>query len=172
NHVSDEVINTVAFPYSTNIRFKFPAQQTLSAFELFWYDGGMRPPAPDELNGASLDREGMLFVGEKGKILADYHCENPRLIPESAMSSYMQGQAAPKNQTVFNSDVWIDAFHSKTQSPGSFINAGPITETINLGAVALRAGKRVEYDSASMKITNDASANKFLTREYRKGWEL
>jgi hypothetical protein len=172
NQVSDEVINTVAFPYSSCIRFKFPAQQTLPAFELFWYDGGMRPPAPDEMKGGALEREGMMFVGEKGKILADYHCENPVLIPESAMNAYMQGKPVTENKTDFNSDVWIDAFRNKVQSPGSFINAGPITETINLASVALRAGKRVEYDSANMKITNLPEANKFLTREYRQGWEL
>ena len=67
---------------------------------------------------------------------------------------------------------WIDAFKNKTQSPGSFLLAGPITETINLGAIALRAGRRVLYDSDAMKITNLPEANKFLYREYRKGWEL
>jgi len=65
-----------------------------------------------------------------------------------------------------------EAIKSGQQSPGSFRYAGPITETINLGAVALRAGKKIEYDSASMTITNDESANKFLTREYREGWEM
>ena len=47
-----------------------------------------------------------------------------------------------------------------------------VTEAINLAAVALRAGKKVEYDSENMRITNDDEANKYLTREYRKGWEL
>jgi hypothetical protein len=58
------------------------------------------------------------------------------------------------------------------ESTGSFRYAGTVTETINLAAVALRAGKKVEYDSAIMKITNDESANRYLTREYRRGWEL
>jgi hypothetical protein len=71
-----------------------------------------------------------------------------------------------------SNDVWINAFKNNTQSPGSFIYAGPVTETILLGAVALRAGKKVEYDSANMKITNVPEANKYLTREYRPGWEL
>ena len=65
--------------------------------------------------------------------------------------------------------VWIDSFRNNTQSPGSFIYAGPVTETILLGAVALRARKKVEYDSANMKITNVPEADKFLTREYRTG---
>ena len=69
-------------------------------------------------------------------------------------------------------NIWINSFKNNTQSPGSFIYAGPVTETILLGAVALRAGKKVEYDSANMKITNIPEANKYLVREYRKGWEL
>ncbi len=48
----------------------------------------------------------------------------------------------------------------------------PSQATINLAAVALRAGKRLEYDSEAMKITNDDEANKYLTREYRTGWEI
>ena len=64
------------------------------------------------------------------------------------------------------------AIKADKESPGSFKYAGTVTEAINLSAVALRAGKRVEYDSKNMKITNDEAANKYLTREYRKGWEL
>jgi len=68
--------------------------------------------------------------------------------------------------------MWAQAIREKSQTPGSFRYAGPITETINLAAVALRAGKKVDYDSENVRITNDEAANKFLTREYRKGWEM
>jgi hypothetical protein len=119
-----------------------------------------------------LPAEGMMFVGDKGKILAGYRCENPHLIPDSKMSAYMNGQPVPKESVGRSNDVWIDAFKNKTQSPGSFLGAGPITETILLGAVALRAGRKVLYDTASMKVTNNEDANKFLVREYRQGWEL
>jgi hypothetical protein len=66
----------------------------------------------------------------------------------------------------------VEAFRKGVESPGSFLKAGPVTETILLGAVALRAGKKVNYDSENMKITNHPDANKYLFREYRKGWEL
>jgi len=88
------------------------------------------------------------------------------------MREYLNGSQLPKEKVERNDNTWIDAFRNKTQSPGSFLLAGPISETILLGAVALRAGKKVEYDSASMKITNNKDANQFLVREYRKGWEL
>ncbi len=173
DNVSVGVTNDVAFPLSCIIRFKFAAQSELPPFELFWYDGGMRPPVPDELaaEGKTFSREGMMFVGDKGKILAGFRGENPVLIPETKMKDLITTQT-PEAATRRGNDVWTEAFKNKTQSPGSFLYAGPVTETILLGAVALRAKKKVEYDSVNMKITNVPEANQFLTREYRPGWEL
>jgi hypothetical protein len=172
NNVAVGVKNDVAFPLSCIIRFKFAPQAELPSFDLFWYDGGMKPVTPDELSetGKSLEREGMMFVGDKGKIIAGFLGENPLFFDEKnkGISVYTPSEAGQQN----SNDVWINSFKNNTQSPGSFIYAGPVTETILLGAVALRAGRKVEYDSAKMKITNNEEANKYLTREYRKGWEL
>ncbi|MEN6536300.1 MAG: gfo/Idh/MocA family oxidoreductase, partial [Bryobacteraceae bacterium] len=66
---------------------------------------------------------------------------------------------------------WIAACKGGPQSPGSFVNAWPITEAVNLWAVALRTGRKIVYDADSMKITNVPDANKYLSREYRKGWD-
>ncbi len=172
DNVSYGIQNDVAFPLSCIIRFKFAAQPDLPAFDLFWYDGGMKPQAPDELSstGKSLEPEGMMFVGDKGVIIGGFRGENPVLIPENKMAH--PGKPTPEAYGQKTNEVWINAFKNNTQSPGSFLNAGPVTETILLGAVALRARKKVEYDSQNMKITNDPEANKFLVREYRKGWEI
>ncbi len=172
--VSVAVNNNVAFPYSCMIRFKFPKQKTLPAFDLFWYDGGMKPFAPEELeaDGKSMPTEGMMFVGDKGKILADFRGENPRIIPEKRMRDYAGEKKLEEREERRRSHTWVDSIRNDEESPGSFLFAGPVTETINLGAVALRAGRKVEYDTESMRITNFDEANKYLTREYRKGWEL
>jgi hypothetical protein len=174
DHVSKNVVNDVAFPYSSIIRFKFPKQETLPPFDLFWYDGGMKPHTPEELevDNKDLPSEGMLFVGDKGKILGGFRNEDPVLLPESRMKSYMNGQTNPKEVVERSEDTWIDAFREKKQSPGSFLLAGPISETINLAAIALRTRKKIIYDSQKMEITNLSDANKFLRREYRPGWEL
>lgn len=174
NQVSQEIHNDVAFPFSSMVRFKFPKQNTLPSFDLFWYDGGMRPPIPDELTAvdASLPIEGMMFVGDKGKILAGFNCENPVLIPDTKMKTYMAGKTRPAEKEERSNDIWINAFKNNIESPGSFLNASAISETILLGGIAIRTGKRLLYDSSSMKITNYADANKYLFREYRKGWEL
>jgi hypothetical protein len=174
DHVSRKVVNDVAFPYSSIVRFKFPKQETLPAFDLFWYDGGMKPPTPEELetDGKDMPAEGMLFLGDKGKILGGFRNEDPVVLPESRMRSYTEGKDIPKDQPQRGDDFWIDAFREKKQSPGSFLLAGPVSETINLGAIALRTGKKVVYDAAKIEITNVPDANKFLRREYRMGWEL
>ena len=172
NQVARGLQNDVAFPYSCIVRFKFPAQETLAPFDLIWYDGGMRPNTPDELGKGSLEREGMMFVGDKGAIVAGFRCENPKLLPDEKMRAYLNGQEAPKEVVESGEKHWVTAFKNKTQSPGSFLYAGPVTETIQLGAAALRAKRRLDYDSKNMKITNHEDANKFLYREYRKGWEL
>jgi len=174
NHVSVGHNNEVAFPYSCMIHFRFPVQPTLPAFDLFWYDGGMRPPIPEELDATNEDlpREGMMFVGDKGKILADFRTENPRILPEEKMIQFTGSNKPPETKVDRNEGLWVDAFRNGRQSPGSFLKAGPVTETILLGAVALQARKKIRYDTERMKITNVPEANKFLVREYRKGWEL
>jgi hypothetical protein len=172
DNVSYKIQNDVAFPLSCSIRFKMPAQSKLPAFDLFWYDGGMKPAVPYDLDavGKSLEAEGMMFVGDKGVIVGGFRGENPKLYPENKMA--VLGEPTPEAYGQRTNDVWINAFKTKTQSPGSFIYAGSVTETILLGAVALRAGKKVEYDSEATKITNVPEANRFLVREYRKGWEM
>lgn len=162
----------VAYPHSAMIKVSFPEQQYIPAFDFYWYDGGMKPFAPPELeaDGKDIGTEGMMFVGDKGKIIAGFRCESPSLIPSSRMSDL--NKTIPNGPKDRNTNIWVDYVKSGEESPGSFQKAEILTETINLGTIALRAGKKVAYDSANMKITNEEKANKFLTREYREGWEI
>ena len=66
--------------------------------------------------------------------------------------------------------LFLDACRNGKQCPGSFTEAFPITEAVNLYAVALRAGQLLKYDATNMKITNVPEANKYFSREYRTGW--
>ena len=113
-----------------------------------------------------------MFVGDKGKILGGFRGEKPEILPAQKMKEYPGEKVLPERERERRSDSWAAAIKEGKESPGSFMYAGPVTEAINLAAVALRSGKRIEYDSVNMKITNDEEANKYLTREYRKGWEL
>ena len=172
NQVCRPYNNDVAFPVSCIVHFKFPKQESLPPFDLYWYDGGMKPHSFEELGNKTLDPEGMMFVGDKGRIISGFRCENPKLLPEGKMNAWLQANPPHKEATESGDPYWINAFRNKTQSPGSFLNAGSVTETILLGAAALRAKKKLDYDSAMMKITNDEAANKYFYREYRPGWEM
>jgi hypothetical protein len=177
--VPAEIKNDFSFPTACAVRFKFAARGPRPAVDLIWYDGGMRPPTPEELDEdrKELPAEGMMFVGDKGKILAGFRVEGPRIIPERIMRARgypppepparrqrVQGQASP------GMGQWIAACRGGQESPGSFLNAGPISDAVNLYAVSLRARQRLLFDGESRKITNSAEANKYLSREYRKGW--
>jgi hypothetical protein len=159
------------------VRFQYPARGERGAVELIWYEGGLRPPTPPELDEdhKEFQAEAMMFVGDKGKILAGFHVDNPRLIPERRMSGYPAAPAAartPREPGQLSPGLrqWIAACKGGAQSPGSFLLGGGISEAVNLYAVALRTRRRLYYDAANRKITNVAEANKYLFREYRKGW--
>jgi hypothetical protein len=167
-----KVKNDFSFPMASSVRFKYPAKGNRPAVDLIWYDGGMRPPVPEELyeDNRELQAEGMMFVGDKGKILAGFHVNNPQLIPERKM----QGQLVPelpKKDKTSGFIQFMEAVKNGSQCPGNFTEAWSLTEAVNLYAVALRTERILKYDAASQKITNIPEANNYLAREYRKGWE-
>ncbi|MCL4179913.1 MAG: Gfo/Idh/MocA family oxidoreductase [Verrucomicrobia bacterium] len=176
-NVSRPTRNDFAYPAACSIRLKYAAGPNRPELDLFWYDGGMKPRLPHELEAhdVSLTPEGILFVGEQGSILADFLGQNPRLFVNGQvrpLSTEVSGDAAARASRAARSNPWVTACQGGDPSPGSFLNAGPITDAVNLGTVALRAGKKVLFDSAGMRITNAPEANRFLVRDYRPGWEL
>jgi len=168
--VSRPVKNDVSYPDACTIRLHFAAHDGRSALDLFWYDGGMKPRLPAELEAqhAETGREGILFVGDEGAILAGFLGQNPRLFTkgkcEPLRLEQTEGPSVHRN-------AWRAALKGES-SPGCFLNAAAITDAVNLGTVALRAGKRVQFDAAAMAITNNKAAGAYLTRPYRPGWEL
>jgi Oxidoreductase family, NAD-binding Rossmann fold/Oxidoreductase family, C-terminal alpha/beta domain len=182
DHVSARVGNDYSFPVACTIRFRFGPKAERPALDLFWYDGGMKPRTPEELedDNRQLPAEGMMFVGDQGKILADFRCEDPQIIPERRAREYWgaKGTAAPqpaerRGAEAARNASWVQAFQGGPPSEGDFLLAGPISEAFNLGAVSLRlGGKRLLWDPKTASIFNLPEANKYLTREYRKGWEL
>ena len=180
DHVSSKIHNDYSFPVASTIRFRFAAKGARPALDLFWYDGGMKPRTPEELEAENkeLPAEGMMLVGDNGKILGGFHCENPRIFPETLAREFPTNPAAPPSTEGgrgrgFRNDAWLKAFRGGAPTYGDFLLAGPISEAFNLGAVSLRlGGRRLLWDAARATITNLPEANKYLTREYRKGWEL
>jgi hypothetical protein len=165
--------NTISWPRASMIHWRFPARGNMPQVSLYWYDGGLRPPKPAELDtdGQDMPGEGLLFVGDEGKILAGFSGDNPRLIPESSMRAFKQpSKTLPR--PIGELDQWIRACRGGAPSDASFQNAYNFSETIALGNIALRTDKKLAWDAKSARFTNAPEANKLMTRAYRKGWEL
>jgi predicted dehydrogenase len=179
DQVSRPVKNDFSYPTACTLRFKFAARAGMPGFDLFWYDGGMKPRLPEELESQNVEmaREGILFVGDHGSILAGFQGQSPRRFTHGKCEPLAMGAPAPAapKRGPWDTDrytAWVEAVKGGSPSPGCFPNAASISDAVNLGTVALRAGKKVLFDSAAMKVTNAPEANKLLYREYRKGWEL
>jgi hypothetical protein len=165
--------NDFSFPMASMVRFRFRAKANRQAVDLCWYDGGMRPAVPEELvkQNKELPQEGMMFVGDEGIILAGFHADNPKIISGKRAGEVRKDPTPDNSPDHYIPKNFISSIKTGTQCPGSLRDAWPLTETINLYAVALRTGKTLYYDAASMKITNVPEANNYLARTYRKGWE-
>jgi hypothetical protein len=120
-----------------------------------------------------LATQGILFVGDKGKIIAGFMGQDPQLLTPAGRRPLWQAMGVEKPAEPQSAGPnWLPAMRGATQTQGNFASSAAITDTTNLGAVALQARNLVKFDSATMKITNLASANRFLYREYRDGWKL
>ena len=168
-------VSQVAFPKASTIRWRHPATATRPAVDTFWYDGGMKPQTPEELyaDNEDLADEGMLFVGDKGKILCDFRANSPRLIPKSRQQAFDGSVVAGAHDQTTGDDEWVNAIRNKSKSKGSFEQVAALAEAVTLGNIALRVPyKRLVWDAQKMMFTNSADATKLVRREqYRTGWD-
>ncbi|MBM3891271.1 MAG: hypothetical protein FJ388_19335 [Verrucomicrobia bacterium] len=163
------------FPTSAIIRWDIPARAGMPPCKLFWYDGGLYPPREmlELPENAEMPDNGTIFIGDKGK-LNWTQASAPTLIPASKMQDF---QPPPKTLPRCESNhfvEWTTACKGGRPAFSNFDHAGPLTELVLLGNLAIRAGlgKKVEWDSARLKVKNLPKLNQFVRREHRKGWEI
>jgi predicted dehydrogenase len=172
----DKNLNTDSYPRASIVRYKFPARGDYPELEVDWYDGGLMPKRPEELEeGRKMGSTwgGALFIGDKGKIICNSHgAGGARIIPDAKMKAY---QRPPEKypRSIGHAAEWVRACKGGEPAGSNFEYAGPLSETILLGNIAIRMlGKRIQWDPKAMKITNIPEANQYLQREYRDGWSL
>ncbi|HTL56391.1 MAG TPA: Gfo/Idh/MocA family oxidoreductase [Candidatus Limnocylindrales bacterium] len=162
-------------PVAAMVHYQFPARGEMPAVKLHWYDGGLLPERPAELEpNRELDPEdGIIFVGDKGKmIVTGWGGEHPRLLPETLDKEYKR-PAKSLPRSIGHHKEWIEACKHGSETRSNFDFAGPLTEAVLLGSVCIRnGGEKLIWDAENLKITNDPDANKFLHYEYRQGWSL
>ena len=167
------------FPWSTIVRFKFPAREDMPAVDVTWWDGGLLPPRPAGLEaGRRMGNSdgGLLLVGNKGAIMAGCYGESPRLVPESKMKKYKRPRRTleriPEGPDGHEKD-WIRACKGGKPASSNFEHSGPLSETVLMGNLAVRFPDReLLWNGATMEVTNDKNANAYVRREYREGWHL
>lgn len=183
-------------PVASIIHLEYPRKDKKGTLKVSWYDGGLLPKRPDEL---APEEEfgnwdgGVLFIGTKGKLLADCYGANPRLLPLSKNDSAKAVKETIKRVPEGHYLQWVNACmagYGKGETSSNFEYAGPFTESILMGNLAIRSAlyqdpsvsgwgknsftgrKKLLWDAKNMKITNFDEANQFVKREYRDGWSL
>jgi len=159
-------LNPETYPLGVIARFEFPARGDMPPVRLSWYDGGLQPPPPKDLEPGRRMSD-VTYIGENGTLMGH------RLIPESAMQSYgVPPKTLPRSPG--HDEEWVAACRGGPPAGSNFVDhSGLLSEVCMLGNVAVRAaGKRLEWDGPNLKITNDEAANQLLHREYREGWSL
>jgi predicted dehydrogenase len=170
---SSSRVNDETYPVASRVHYQFPARGDMPPVTMTWYDGGLRPQRPADLDEEQvMGDNGRLLIGDRGKILGN------RILPESRRREYPE---PPKTlpRSVGHYQEWIDACKGGKPAGSNFDWAGPLTEVVLLGNIALRRGLREEltrkkllWDGPNLRITNLEDANKYLQCEYRSGWSL
>ncbi|MHC4119136.1 MAG: Gfo/Idh/MocA family oxidoreductase [Planctomycetota bacterium] len=167
-------VNDDTFPKWNIIKYYFPAKGSRPAVKMTWYDGAKLPPRPKDLDpGLRLESNGILFVGENGSLMGGGHAGMPRIIPEAKRKAYGR---PPKSlpRSIGHHAEWIQACKdNKPQDAKSgFWYAGPFTESLLVGNLAVRLQRRVEWDSKTMRSPNCPEADNYVTKFYRAGWSI
>ncbi len=164
--------NGVAFPHATTTYYEFEARGPQPAVKMTWYDGGLLPPKPVEMGEEMFNPGGgTLVIGSKGKLLYETYGAKPRLLPKSLHESVgTPARTLARIPDELHEMNWVEAAKGHVPVSSPFEYAAKLTEVMLLGIVSLRAGKKLVYDGANMRVTNDDTANEFLTRVPRQGW--
>lgn len=154
------------------IKYEFPARGEKPPVKLTWYDAGKQPP--QELgDGKPLASNGTLMIGSEGTLYSDDpYCSTFKLLPEEKFAD-LEGPE-PWIPRTGNSPYkeWIGAIKGGPMSLSNFDYASKLTEMVLLGNVAVRVGKKIEWDAENMQATNAPEAAQYVQREYRSGWTL
>jgi predicted dehydrogenase len=154
-------------PATMTVTYEYAARGAMPPVKLTWYQGEVRPKIWTD-GGIPQWPDAQLFIGDKGMILSSGN--KHMLLPEKDFVGFV-----PPPQTIPNSPghyvEWIEACKGGKASLADFAYSGWTTEANHLGNVAYRVGKKLHWDAGAMKAVNAPEADKFIRREYRKGWK-
>lgn len=156
-------------PHWMTTKYRHAARGDLPGVELTWYQGGKRPP---QMEQGLLGKwgNGVLFVGGKGMLVADY--SKHLLLPEKDFAGF-QAPAPYIPDSIGHHEEWIQACKNGSGTTSNFDYASALTETVQLGNVSHRIGnKRMDWESATLTSPNCPEAEEYVQHNYRRGWRL
>jgi len=152
--------------------YHFGPRDKQPAVKFTWYEGGLKPPRPDAMEGEDqFDGNGILFIGDKGALSSPGWGGRPKLLPGSKDKAY-QRPAPSLTRSKGHHREWLDACKGGPSPSSDFQYDAALTEVGLLGLVAMRVGKKISWDTKAMKCPNAPEADRFLKESYRAGWEL
>jgi len=155
-------------PGSMIVRWDFPAVDKRPAVKMTWYQGTYKPALVREKKIPAWG-SGILFIGDRGMLLADYG--RNVLLPEKDFADYKRpAPAIPRS--IGHHAEWIMACKTGKPTMCPFGYSGVLTEANLLGIVAYRLGKKIEWDASEMRARKCPEADRLLRKTYRKGWSL
>jgi len=164
--------SSVAFPLASTVTFDYPARGNFPELRFIWYDGGIKPPTPKELGGAPMPKEGVMYVGTKGKMLVDMEKGDGIRILDPVLEE--KAKSLPET-IVRGGDIWkewLDACKGGPKAGCNFDWALYITEFVLLGNLAVQTGGPVAFDPNTLHVTNNEKADALLRLKYHNGWSL
>jgi predicted dehydrogenase len=156
-------------PGSLHVQYEFARRDKLPPVRLHWYDGGKKPSMVGEGKEAPDWENGVLFIGSKGMLIADY--SKHRLLPVDKFKDF-HAPAPYIPKSIGHHAEWIEACKTGSPTTCNFAYGSALSETILLGVVAYRTGEKIQWDSKALKVTNTKAADEFLSTTYRSGWSL
>ena len=165
---ADEAVWKETAPIASITRYAFPATQARPGLTVTWWDGGMMPPRPAELEPKRSfgGGDGTMIIGDKGTMLGY------RLIPEAKMQEFGKPEQTLSRSPGHHKE-WLNACKGGPKPGSNFVDhAAPLAEVVMLGVAAVRARKKLEWDPKNMCFPNAPEADAFLNPPYREGWSL
>lgn len=149
------------------VYYEFPERDTQPPVKLTWYHGGRLPPLYRDV----LPKwgGGVLFVGEKGLLVANY--SEWKLLPEGQFKDFQSPKPWIPN-SIGHHREWLEACQGRRTTTCNFDYSGGLTEAVLLGNVAYRLGRPITWNARELKAVNDAEADRYLQHSYREGWSL
>lgn len=191
--------NDERWPVSTRIRYDFPAREGMDAVKLYWYDGlakgqpydkktvgaidcvareaQNRPPIVVELEkkyDRNFGADGSLLIGDKGIMTIGPFGDGCRMVPEEAHRAFPKPKATLPRVKGTHQDDFFRACRGGDPACANFEYGEPLAQIVLLGDLAMLAGagKRIEWDGAAMRCTNQPELNRFVKTACREGWQI